>query len=889
MSLNLTATNHSIELITTTTGAVHVSVSFIDTLAGVKTPGSQTTVITTATTTAVVSAPAASTTREINHINIEAVGANTVTVHKDVAATDHTLIGPVVLAAGERLEFTSASGWKVDVDVEELFAMSAGSFLANITAGSAIPTDHPLATFAGAGLTYTNVTGIMAVGAGTYITVNADDVAVNRTALSADLDSTSVIDSSGTLQRAALTGAISAAQNANTTVFAGILNNASATTDRTNLNFVGFTITDDAVNDRIVITSPLGVTDGDKGDITVSSTGTVWTIDANAVTLAKMATMATGTFLANITAGSAVPTAHSLSTFAGGGLSYTNVTGIMAVGAGTGITVNANDVQLSTITAESFFMNATAGAAVPTAVAGSTVAGAGLTYTTGGILAVGSSTSITVNANDIQRPALTGAIAAAANANTTVFSGILNNAVATTDRTNLNFVGFTITDDAGNDRIVITAPAAGTAGHTIRHNGTGLTQRAGLNFLNTGTITMAGADDAGGNESEITAAVNLTANYAWTGNHSVVSSGAFTVSSGLQITMQGVSDMSFESSTGGVHIGAGHTLVSPNVSNLDVVINGAGGVMVNAHSATTETGATVGQVQIKAESAVVLFTNAVERLAIENDGAWQVNNTIGNIGQVLMCEGTSASPEWRNPKDRRTCLWWEDFEFIEQVIASATDGSVVNFGNTTWFQAGTSETSTYDLIGAESGHPGILRITTGSTVNTKTGIYRGSLTAASGWVRGDQIQQFEAIVRFTSGSTTTRAFFIGFNEDPQQLDTAGTSNSNIVGFLFDSSSAALDTNVQCVTREADGVAVVTDSGVSYSAGIHGLWKSFKIVQDTLGTIEFFINDSLVATHASQVPDSETMNCGLTIMNRTTGNDVMDIDYVEFVSRPLTRF
>jgi hypothetical protein len=74
----------------------------------------------------------------------------------------------------------------------------------------------------------------------------------------------------------------------------------------------------------------------------------------------------------------------------------------LAVGAGTGITVNANDVQISTIAAESFFVNGTAGAAVPTAIAGSTVAGAGLTYTTGGILAVGAGTGLTVNVNDVQ-------------------------------------------------------------------------------------------------------------------------------------------------------------------------------------------------------------------------------------------------------------------------------------------------------------------------------------------------------------------------------------------------------------------------------------------------------------------------------------------------------
>jgi hypothetical protein len=52
-----------------------------------------------------------------------------------------------------------------------------------------------------------------------------------------------------------------------------------------------------------------GVPDGDKGDITVSSSGTVWTIDAGVVTLAKMADLATARFIGRATAGTGVPEA----------------------------------------------------------------------------------------------------------------------------------------------------------------------------------------------------------------------------------------------------------------------------------------------------------------------------------------------------------------------------------------------------------------------------------------------------------------------------------------------------------------------------------------------------------------------------------------------------
>jgi hypothetical protein len=50
-----------------------------------------------------------------------------------------------------------------------------------------------------------------------------------------------------------------------------------------------------------------GVVDGDKGDISVSGGGTVWTVDPGAITLAKLASIPTDSFLGRDTAGTGVP------------------------------------------------------------------------------------------------------------------------------------------------------------------------------------------------------------------------------------------------------------------------------------------------------------------------------------------------------------------------------------------------------------------------------------------------------------------------------------------------------------------------------------------------------------------------------------------------------
>jgi hypothetical protein len=77
-----------------------------------------------------------------------------------------------------------------------------------------------------------------------------------------------------------------------------------------------------------------GITDGDKGDITVSGGGAAWTIDSGAVSLDKLADIATGSLLGRDTAGTGVPEV----------LTAAEARGLLNVA--DGATANASDASL---------------------------------------------------------------------------------------------------------------------------------------------------------------------------------------------------------------------------------------------------------------------------------------------------------------------------------------------------------------------------------------------------------------------------------------------------------------------------------------------------------------------------------------------------------------
>lgn len=165
------------------------------------------------------------------------------------------------------------------VPVGSLSPVATDTFIGNISGSTVAPSAVPLADVDSTSIVYDGtshtfqraaMTGFATASQNGNATSSAEPIitysaSANMSAERVLTSSTSntistAVASQVAVERAALTGAISAAANSNGTLFAGIRDNGAAESDRANLNFVNdgdnsieLTVTDDAGNDELEI------------------------------------------------------------------------------------------------------------------------------------------------------------------------------------------------------------------------------------------------------------------------------------------------------------------------------------------------------------------------------------------------------------------------------------------------------------------------------------------------------------------------------------------------------------------------------------------------------------------------------------------------------------
>lgn len=224
-----------------------------------------------------------------------------------------------------------------------------------------------------------NSAGVMAAitagGAAQYLRSNSGGTSLEF----GDPASASIVNTAGTFVTAAVTGAVTIAQNGTVAAF-GTLAAKSVLANATNATAVPAALAGSASFQHLRVNAANSALEW--------SLLTAGDFPANIVPIGALPQIATDTFLGNVSGGTTGPTAVALSSLAGAGLVFGAHTLDVTAGAGASLVVSANDVQRGALTgaitaaqdsnatafgsfaAKSVLANATNAGAVPAAFAG---------------------------------------------------------------------------------------------------------------------------------------------------------------------------------------------------------------------------------------------------------------------------------------------------------------------------------------------------------------------------------------------------------------------------------------------------------------------------------------------------------------------------------------
>ncbi len=218
-------------------------------------------------------------------------------------------------------------------------------------------------------------------------------------------------------------------------------------------------------------------------------------------------------------------------------------------------------------------------------------------------------------------------------------------------------------------------------------------------------------------------------------------------------------------------------------------------------------------------------------------------------------------------------------DFINEISTTATDGSLSETNSGTNAATATQDSDTANTV------LGMVRSTTGTTA---TG--RAAVSSASSIFRfGNGETYYETRLRINTISNGTERYqlVVGF------LDTLTAANQvDAAAFLYDdggvSTGSTASNNWQTLT--ASNSNRTFNTGLVNTPTTTGWVRLGILVNDAGNSVNFYINDSLVATHTQNIPTTgRNLGFGwLLIKSAGTTARVVDFDYLSVTSKFTTK-
>lgn len=220
-------------------------------------------------------------------------------------------------------------------------------------------------------------------------------------------------------------------------------------------------------------------------------------------------------------------------------------------------------------------------------------------------------------------------------------------------------------------------------------------------------------------------------------------------------------------------------------------------------------------------------------------------------------------------KSRHRHYWYDEFEGTAG-LSTTTTPNFLNTLSRTWLAVSAAGTGTITRTGSSTGHQGLISLTTDTTSGDDVTVYANASAVTDCWFTFSELFEVELIAKISSASSMGFAF-----------GTLRNSNGRGAYFAYDTGGSIADTTVHCRTISSSGTTD-TDSNVAPGTG----FNVYTIRQTTPGTVEFYIDDVLVATHTTNIPSTEVQTVFFQVYNRAASSRTMTVDYCHFESQDL---